>query len=102
MGTLFFVHGTGVRQGYDEILENIKKGLAGVNRTDLAVEGIPWGSLLGTHIDDEQIRDMLPPTAAKGLGETDEEIEANLWANLLIDPLFELRLASLKQSGSPV
>ena len=45
---------------------------------------------------------MLPPTGAKGLGETDEEIEANLWANLLIDPLFELRLASLKQSGGPV
>ena len=48
MGTLLFVHGTGVRrQGYDETLENIKRGLAGVNRTDLAVEGIPLGEPLG-------------------------------------------------------
>jgi hypothetical protein len=103
MATLFFVHGTGVRrQGFDETLENIRQGLAGVGRGDLKVQGVPWGVMLGTHVDSQQITDMLPPTGAMGLSLTDPEVEARLWADLLADPLYELRMAALKQPAGPV
>src|SRR5271165_3302676 len=103
MATLFFVHGTGVRkQGFDETMQHIREGLANVGRTDLKVEGVPWGEELGTHVDAQQIADMLPPTAAKGPTFTDPELNARFWADLLNDPLFELRLAALRRPSGPV
>jgi hypothetical protein len=103
MATLFFVHGTGVRQqGFDETMQHIQKGLADVGRVDLKVKGVPWGVMLGTHVDAQQISDMLPPTATMGPSLTDPEVKARLWADLLTDPLFELRLAALRRPAGPV
>jgi hypothetical protein len=103
MATLFFVHGTGVRQqGFDETMQNIKKGLADVGRANLKIKGAPWGVMLGTHVDAQQITDMLPPTATMGPSLTDPEVKARLWADLLTDPLFELRLAALRRAAGPV
>lgn len=102
MSILFFIHGTGVRkQGYEQTLQNIKSGLQKVDRTDLTVLGIPWGDLLGTKVTEAAIAAMLPATAAKGDAKTDSEVEACLWAELLDDPLFELRLAALKAPNKP-
>jgi hypothetical protein len=103
MATLFFVHGTGVRQdGFDATMNSIRDGLTSVGRNDLQVQGVPWGVLLGTHIDSQQITDMLPLAAARGLEITGPEVDARLWAELLADPLFELRIAALKEAAGPI
>lgn len=103
MATIFFVHGTGVRQqGFGETIQHIREGLANVGRTDLNVEGVAWGEMLGTHVDAQQISDMLPPTATKGPSFTDPELNARFWAELMNDPQFELRLAALRRTSGPV
>jgi hypothetical protein len=101
MTVLLFVHGTGVRtDGYTQTLENIKKGMAA--RTDIEIVGVPWGVTVGTKVTDEDISSMLPSTAGKGVGLTDAELEAQRWAALLDDPLFELRLLALRTPGKPM
>lgn len=97
-GTLFFVHGTGVRQGgFKATLERIREGcakqpkLAGVTIADTC----NWGHDVGTKMDLLQL--VLPPeerTRSIASAVSDEDIELALWGLLLEDPLFELRLAA--------
>lgn len=97
MTRLFFVHGTGVRRaGYEQTLSDIKKGLAKAGRGDIEVAGVSWGEQAGVKVTAQLIEQMLPPGAAKGEAPTDPEREAALWATLMDDPLFELRVVALR------
>ncbi|MFN7127784.1 MAG: hypothetical protein ACK4OJ_01860 [Brevundimonas sp.] len=98
MSHLFFVHGTGVRQsGYEQTLKDIRNGLAKAGRPDVVVSGVSWGEAEGVRVTSQLIDKMLPPDgAAKGITPTSPEEEAALWAQLLEDPLFELRIVALR------
>lgn len=97
-GTLFFVHGTGVRQdGFDDTMKAIRDGMRKAGRSDLDIRGLPWGVQAGSRVSETEIDAFLPPAAAKAAGENDEEIEAEVWRELLADPLFELRLATTRR-----
>ena len=96
-GTLLFIHGTGVRKaGYDATREAIEKGLAKAGVAGVAVVGLPWGDQYGVKVTDNDVDDILPPAKVKAIGQDDAEWEAALWAQLLQDPLFELRMASIR------
>jgi hypothetical protein len=100
-GTLLFIHGTGVRQaGYYETMHKLAKGLQQAGRPDITVAGFPWGDTLGTQIDAATLDTILPPAAAKAIGDDDEQWEAALWEQLLQDPLFELRMAAIREETS--
>jgi hypothetical protein len=102
-GTLFFVHGTGVRDpGYHRTMALIADGLA-KNGLNVALKGAPWGTPHGVSIN--HLADALPPVVAtKSVGDlllgdaaddlSEEQLDAEIWAQLLDDPLFELRLAT--------
>ena len=97
-GTLFFVHGTGVRKpGYEGTLEDIRKGCAREPRLANVViaDNCPWGEALGVN---GQLAELtLPPedrTRAFGPTLTAAELELARWSVLLNDPLFEIRIAS--------
>src|SRR6266446_1364625 len=101
MNTLFFVHGTGVRDdGYHETLGRIRKGMTDQGRDDLLVAGISWGTLGGVDVAAAEIALILPASATQGLGPSGEEVRAQLWSALLEDPLFELRLATARVPAS--
>lgn len=112
-GTLFFVHGTGVRQvGLDRTLAAVRAGLERSNLDGVAVVAPAWGPRLGVPVDriaqvlprpardlDEAVRDLtedvwpLEPTVA------DQDIVAAMWALLVDDPVFELRLVAQARPG---
>ena len=95
-GTLFFVHGTGVRDsGYRETLRKIGDGckdqprLAGVHVAD----NCSWGERIP---DTSRVTLTLPPderTRALQEAPTEAEIDQAAWELLLFDHLFELRIA---------
>lgn len=64
-GTLFFVHGTGVRQGgYDRTIELVQAGLTANDLADLRIVGCEWGVRIGDQFDDEWralVAKTLPP-----------------------------------------
>lgn len=97
-GTLFFVHGTGIRKtGYERILAEIREGCAREPRLkDVTIaDNCPWGDELGT--DAGLVERTLPPqerTRAVAAGLTPAELELALWSILLDDPLFEVRVAA--------
>ncbi len=105
-GTLFFVHGTGVRQGgYDRTMELVQAGLIANDLADLRIVGCQWGVTIGDKFDDEWrslVAKTLPPgtipdEASPGPG-TDaaaraaEDHDTATWEMLLRDPLMELRV----------
>jgi hypothetical protein len=101
-GTLFFVHGTGVRdEGYkaslDLITEGIKRTTVGLDE----VRGISWGTEFGVKLD--RLAEVLPvvPTKAAAPAPTADEITAAVWAQLIEDPLFELRIAAVRPPATP-
>ncbi|HEV2067229.1 MAG TPA: hypothetical protein VGR08_10350 [Thermomicrobiales bacterium] len=102
-GTLFFVHGTGVRQeGYGRALELVEAGLLANGLGDLSVVGCQWGDTIGDQFDAdwrELVRRTLPPettpTSGAEVAATDAELETSSWEQLLRDPLMELRLVLL-------
>ena len=102
-GTLFFVHGTGVRKsGYEATLEDIRKGCANEPRLkDVVIaDNCPWGEELG--VDAQLVSLTLPPeerTRALVRSLTPAELELALWSILLDDPLFELRIAAQQQAA---
>jgi hypothetical protein len=114
-GTLFFVHGTGVRQvGLDRTLAAVRAGLEQSNLDGVTVVAPPWGPRLGVPVD--RIAHVLPQQA-RDLGEAgardlteeawslespveDQDLVAATWALLADDPLFELRLVA--QAGPDV
>jgi hypothetical protein len=95
-GTLFFVHGTGVRdEGYRTTLALIREG---ANRNGLAIDdvrGTSWGTTLGVKLD--RLADVLPlgvSTRSVSAEPSPEEIAAAIWMELVDDPYFELRVAA--------
>ncbi|MDB5601706.1 MAG: uncharacterized protein JWN71_3750 [Xanthobacteraceae bacterium] len=95
-GTLFFVHGTGVRdEGFQKTLALIGEG---ARRNGLAVDdvrGTSWGTRLGVKLD--RLADALPiGVSTRSLSDepSPEEIAAATWMELLDDPYFELRVAA--------
>jgi len=111
-GTLFFVHGTGVRQdGYDRTMDLVHAGLIANDLAGLRVVGCQWGVKIGDRFDDEWrklVAKTLPPgtipdDASPALA-TDAERETSTWDMLLRDPLMELRLvlfSALPDLGEP-
>lgn len=59
------------------------------------LRGVSWGAEHGANTD--RVAEALPP-ATKGLEEqaTGPEVDAAEWAQLLEDPLFEIRLAAVR------
>lgn len=98
-GTLIFIHGTGVRKaGYDQSMQSLLAGLKKAGRPDIKVVGFLWGDPLGVRIDDAAIDAVLPLARGKDVGRDDSQWEAALWAQLLEDPRFELRMAAIHDS----
>jgi hypothetical protein len=98
-GTLFFVHGTGVRQaGYERTWAALQDGARQKQIPATAFVGCPWGPTLGVPV--ERIADTLPDQVATrdafgaGAPPSDQELQSAEWALLLEDPLFELRLVA--------
>jgi hypothetical protein len=103
-GTLFFVHGTGVRQqGFERTWEAVQEGARRNRVPATAFVGASWGTEGGVPLD--RIIDALPVEVATreaigaGPPPTKEERIAAEWALLLDDPLFELRLAAASGQG---
>ena len=96
MTTVLFVHGTGVRQpGYEETFLLIEQKLQ-AERPDLKVERCLWGDFLGTKLNAQGASiPLYDATLALDEGE-EEDYEVVLWEQLYCDPLYELRVLSLK------
>jgi len=103
-GTLFFVHGTGVRRdGYERTMDLVHAGLIANDLTDFRIVGCQWGVKIGDRFDDEW-RDLVAKTLPPGTipevtppGQdmaaiTAADRETSTWDMLLRDPLMELRL----------
>jgi hypothetical protein len=98
--TLLFIHGTGVRQeGFDKTMALLKKGLIGL---PIEIDGVCWGPKFGVSVDEEAIEDILPKSLTMAQDPGPEEIgtETALWAELMRDPLLELRMASMRPPAS--
>ncbi|MBI2767446.1 MAG: hypothetical protein HYX53_16245 [Chloroflexi bacterium] len=104
-GSLLFVHGTGVRAAdmnatFTRIRDGARK--AGIDEGD-GISGVrfatcAWGDTFG--VTPGNIPDILPPARTRAAaGEaTAAELELALWAVLLEDPLFELRVGAQKEA----
>jgi hypothetical protein len=100
MGSIIFVHGTGVRQ--DSFNESLGKIRAGFNDKELLVAPCFWGELHGA--PENQILISVPKFQQtmdddKPLSEEDRKLA--LWAVLYLDPLYELRWFEIRNSQSP-
>ena len=97
-GTLFFVHGTGVRKpDYEATLDDIREGCARqpALKDVVIADNCPWGEELGNNA--RLVNLTLPPeqrTRALAPTLTPAEFKLALWSILLDDPLFELRIAA--------
>ena len=94
---MVFIQGTGVRKrGCDQTMALLRKGLN--DRLPVDIEGVCWGPDLGVTLDANAIEQVLPPSLMKTAETGPEQIgvRAALWAELLRDPLLELRLASMR------
>ncbi len=111
-GTLFFVHGTGVRQGgYERTMDLVRAGLIANDLADFRIVGCQWGVTIGDEFDDEwrslvaktlppgTIPDDAPPdpgkegpAAAADAATHAADRETSTWEMLLRDPLMELRV----------
>ena len=95
MTTVIFVHGTGVRKReYEETFKTIEKKIH-AQRPDVKVECCLWGDELGTSL---RAKGASVPRYEEtlALDEEEEDKEILLWKQLYCDPLYELRLLSLK------
>ncbi|WP_316231117.1 hypothetical protein [Bradyrhizobium sp. SZCCHNR1051] len=101
--TLLFIHGTGVRKdGFDQTMALLRRGLEG--KLQIEIEGVCWGPHLGVNVDDRAIEQVLPIalTKADEIGPEEIGVRAALWAELLRDPLLELRMASMRPPAQGV
>ncbi|MBD2627709.1 hypothetical protein [Trichormus variabilis] len=96
MTSVIFVHGTGVRKAeYNETLKLIEQKLLS-QRSDLTVLPCLWGDSLGINLNAQGASIPLYD-ATLALGEEEEEDpKIILWQQLYRDPLYELRVLSLK------
>ena len=95
MTTVIFVHGTGVRKReYEETFKTIEKKIH-AQRPDVKVERCLWGDELGTSL---RANGASVPRYEEtlALDQEEEDKEILLWKQLYRDPLYELRLLSLK------
>jgi len=96
MTTIVFVHGTGVRQSqYSETFKQIEKELH-IHRPDLQVASCLWGDSLGTKLNANGASIPLYDSTLALEQREDEDYEIVLWEQLYQDPLYELRVLSLK------
>jgi hypothetical protein len=96
-GTLYFVHGTGVREeGFRRTRELIRAGLDHAHLVDVHVGGLCWGEKFGVKFGEKELEALLPRAISKSLsGEpSDLEVESAFWDSLITDPLFELRFST--------
>ncbi|MFN6560293.1 MAG: hypothetical protein RMY28_010835 [Nostoc sp. ChiSLP01] len=94
MTTVIFVHGTGIREReYNQTFEIIKQKIH-AQRPDITVAPCLWGKLgakFNAHRASVPLED-----ATLALSQADEDADIILWRQLYRDPLYELRLLSLK------
>ncbi|MDZ8105465.1 MAG: hypothetical protein RM338_07535 [Nostoc sp. DedQUE12a] len=101
MTTVIFVHGTGIREReYNQTFEIIEQKIH-AQRPDITVAPCLWGELgakFNAHRASVPLED-----ATLDLSKADEDADIILWRQLYRDPLYELRLLSLKpiESGNP-
>jgi hypothetical protein len=99
--TVIFVHGTGIREReYNETFQIIEQKIH-AQRPDIKVAPCLWG-VLGAKFNDNRASVPLED-ATLALSQGEEDAEIVLWGQLYRDPLYELRLLSLKpiESGNP-
>ncbi|MBD2295707.1 hypothetical protein H6G06_20065 [Anabaena sphaerica FACHB-251] len=95
MTTVIFIHGTGVREAeYNKTLKLIEQKLLS-QRPDLTVLPCLWGDSLGIKFNAQGASIPLYD-ATLALGDEEEDPEIILWQQLYRDPLYELRVLSLK------
>ncbi|MEQ9550301.1 MAG: hypothetical protein RIM23_11855 [Coleofasciculus sp. G3-WIS-01] len=95
MTTVLFVHGTGVRNpGYEETFKLIEKTVH-LERPDIKVERCLWGDELGTKLNAQGASIPLYDSTL-ALDEEEEDYSIVLWQQLYSNPLYELRVLSLK------
>ncbi|PHJ57499.1 hypothetical protein VF14_21460 [Nostoc linckia z18] len=101
MTTVIFVHGTGIREReYNQTFEIIEQKIH-AQRPDVKVAPCLWGELgakFNAHGASIPLED-----ATLALSQKEEDADIILWRQLYRDPLYELRLLSLKpiESGNP-
>ena len=97
MTTVIFVHGTGGRESnFSETFAKIKLTLL-MERPDINVIPCLWGDSLGAKLNASGT--SIPEyDTARGFEPTSEDYKIVLWQQLYQDPLYELRLLSLKSS----
>ncbi|MDZ8090297.1 MAG: hypothetical protein RMY16_32815, partial [Nostoc sp. DedQUE12b] len=101
MTTVIFVHGTGIREReYNETFQIIEQKIH-AQRPDIKVSPCLWG-VLGAKFNDNRASVPLED-ATLALSQGEEDAEIVLWGRLYRDPLYELRLLSLKsvEAGNP-
>ncbi|UKO95735.1 hypothetical protein [Nostoc sp. UHCC 0870] len=96
MTTVIFVHGTGVRgREYEETFQIIEQKIHAHN-ADITVAPCVWGDVFGTKLNANGASvPLYDGTLALDEVET-EDPDVVLWGELYRDPLYELRLLSLK------
>lgn len=100
MTTVIFVHGTGIREReYNDTFEIIEQKIH-AQRPDIKVAPCLWGAL-GAKFNDNRASVPLED-ATLALSQLEEDADIVLWRQLYRDPLYELRLLSLKpiESGN--
>jgi hypothetical protein len=97
MGSLVFVHGTGVREpGFSTLFDRVRSELR-TRRSQLAIEPCYWGGIEGARLWHDGA--SVPAyDATRGIDAGPEDEELALWDLLYRDPLWELRI--LATSGS--
>ncbi|MEH1889804.1 MAG: hypothetical protein V7K92_10220 [Nostoc sp.] len=94
MTTVIFVHGTGIREReYKDTFEIIEQKIH-AQRPDIKVAPCLWGAL-GAKFNDNRASVPLED-ATLALSQPEEDADIVLWGQLYRDPLYELRLLSLK------
>jgi hypothetical protein len=94
MGTVIFVHGTGVReQAFSELFERVQSELH-ERRPEVSVQPCYWGGTEGARLwHDGGSIPAYDATRGIDLGPEDEELAA--WGLLFQDPLWELRMLAM-------
>ncbi|UIY40826.1 hypothetical protein [Methylobacterium radiotolerans] len=95
---LLFIHGTGVRQeGYHQTMALLAKGLKACG-LKVFLDGVCWGPVLGVSVEAKDIEEVMPPAFVRAgeIGPEEIGVRTALWAELLRDPLLELRMAAMR------
>ncbi|MFJ3723482.1 hypothetical protein ACIPYQ_13045 [Streptomyces sp. NPDC090045] len=103
-GSLMFVHGTGVREGLEHTLQQVRAGASKwLDLPSASVSGPAWGQEIGPA--DLDVTPILPPAARTraALEEEaldDSEVDVAAWGLLIDDPLIELRMLAAAPAGA--